>query len=244
MNTDHSRPDHENEEREAVKTASRRQFLSMGGLFAGTLLAGGIATRALAATCGLTPRQAKGPFYPENGIEPGNDLTQIPGAPRPARGQLIYVIGKVTDENCRPVANVNVEIWQACESGRYNHSQDPNRQARLDPNFAYWGETFTDERGEYRFKSILPGAYPADENWMRPPHIHFRVAKTGYQELITQMYFKGDRLNPQDRILQSLPPEEQAKVVVDFRPSAAPFDPRGLTGSFDISIRSVPALRR
>jgi protocatechuate 3,4-dioxygenase beta subunit len=147
------------------------------------------------------------------------------------------------DENCRPVPNVNVEIWQAYESGRYNHSRDPNRQAALDPNFAYWGETFTDERGEYKFKTIIPGAYPADADWMRPSHIHFRVAKIGYRELITQMYFRGDRFNAQDRILQSLPPDERAKVVVDFQPSLRPLNPRGRTGTFDISIQSVRPIR-
>ncbi len=67
--------------------------------------------------------------------------------------------GIVQDLSCRPVAGVNVEIWQACASGRYNNERDPN-PAPLDPNFRYWGETFTDAAGAYEFKTILPGAYP------------------------------------------------------------------------------------
>lgn len=220
-NNDH---DH-NEEREAVKRASRRQFLQKSGLVAGGLIGSGFFARAFASACGLTPPQTKGPFYPETEIVPENDLT---GDMR-AKGEVVLITGKVVDSNCKPVPDVNVEIWQACASGRYNHSRDPNG-AKLDPYFKYWGETFTDLNGEYSFKTIIPGAYPADQNWMRPPHIHFRVAKRGYHELITQMYFEGEALNDRDLILQDLNEAERARVIVEFNAGV---------GRFDIAIQSV-----
>jgi protocatechuate 3,4-dioxygenase beta subunit len=218
-------PHHHHQELAAVKNATRRQFLRRGGLVAGGLLGSGFIARAFANVCGLTPPQDKGPFYPETEIVPENDLT----AGGRAKGEVVSIIGKVTDASCQPVADVNVEIWQACASGRYNHSRDPN-DAKLDPNFRYWGETFTNSRGEYSFQTIIPGAYPADQSWMRPPHIHFRVAKRGYRELITQMYFEGQSLNDADLILQELSPAERARVIVDFKDGV---------GSFDIAIQSV-----
>jgi len=189
-----------------MKTDSnRRQFLKLGAGTAGALALSNPITKALASSCGLTPPQTSGPFYPgESLFRPENDLTFISGHTARALGQVIYVRGKVMDRRCQPVEGANVEIWQACASGKYNNPKDPN-PAPLDPNFRYWGETYTDANGEYFFKTIIPGAYPAANDWTRPPHIHFKVTRLGYRELVTQLYFKGDPLNDQDLILQQIP---------------------------------------
>ena len=129
-----------------------------------------------------------------------------------------------------------MEIWQACASGKYNNPGDPNT-APLDPNFKYWGETVTSSTGEYAFKTILPGAYPADTDWDRPPHIHFRVLKRGYHELVTQMYFKGEPLNDADKILENVPKQMRGDVIVDFQPGLN--DPATKTGTFNITILKV-----
>lgn len=213
----------------------RRNFLKK---LAGGLGAAVIAPHAAAAVCVKTPPQTSGPFYPgENLFVPAWDLTRVPGSLKVALGQVIYIQGVVKDlATCQPVSDVNVEIWQACASGRYNHDRDPN-PAPLDPDFRYWGETFTDFNGAYFFKTIKPGAYPADVDWERPPHIHVRVAKRGYRELITQLYFKGDPLNEEDKILMNVPAALRPEVLVDFQPN--PAEPTSLTGSFNISIEKV-----
>src|SRR5688500_6789676 len=127
---------------------NRRQFL----LSIPTVAAAGIwatsATKALAEACGLvTPRETSGPFYPgDPNFESNYDLTQVPGAPRTVLGERVYLEGVVQDENCAPVATANVEIWQACASGKYNHGRDPN-PAEADPHFRYWSEAFTGRDG-------------------------------------------------------------------------------------------------
>ncbi len=223
-----------------MKELDRRKFLKLGmGVSAGTLMMGSIFPKAWAASCGLTPPQTPGPFYPgESKFTAENDLTRVIADGPRALGQVIYVRGKVLDALCQPVEGANVEIWQACASGRYNNTKDPN-PAPLDPNFRYWGETFTNSEGEYFFKTILPGAYPADKDWIRPAHIHFRVARLGFRELVTQMYFKGDPYNDKDFILQDLPTAERELVIVDFQPSAVGFEPGSLTGNFDVTLRAV-----
>lgn len=225
-----------------TKKLDRRNFLfSSLTVSAGVLAATGLVPKALASACGLTPPQTPGPFYPgESYIKPVNDLTLVPGRPARADGEVVYITGRVVDQACRPVENANVEIWQACASGRYNSQKDPN-PAPLDPNFRYWGEVFTDAEGKYMFKTIVPGAYPADPdiNWVRPPHIHVRVSRLGFKELVTQMYFKGNPLNEKDLILDGIPKTEWDRVIVDFQPAGPGFEPGSKLGHFEISIQSV-----
>lgn len=219
--------------------SDRRQFLKTGVGAVSLVAVSSSFARAFARQCLLTPAQTPGPFYPgEDKYQPGFDLTSIPGHAARAAGQVIYVRGKVLDKNCQPVEGVTVEIWQACASGRYNNPKDTH-DAPLDPNFRYWSEVFTDASGEYAFKTIKPGSYPAGPNWTRPPHIHFKIAKLGYRDLITQMYFQGEALNEKDFILQEVPAAERNRVVIEFRPSPSDLEPGSLTGIFDIALHSV-----
>jgi protocatechuate 3,4-dioxygenase beta subunit len=220
--------------------SNRRKFLKLGAGTTGMWVMAGPMTKAFAAACGAaTPAQTAGPFYPgEAEFTLDTDLTQVAGHATRAKGQVIYVRGKVVDTKCRPVAGANVEIWQACASGRYNNAKDDN-PAPIDPHFKYWGETTTNEKGEYAFKTIIPGAYPADTHWMRPPHIHFKISRLGFKELVTQLYFKGNEYNDKDLILLDVPEAERDSVVVDFTPAGAGFEPGSLAGSFDIVVKPV-----
>lgn len=193
-----------------------------------------VALKANAAPmCGSTPQQIEGPFYPEQDqLDKDTDLTQGESA----AGEIIMIDGIVMDEACNPIKGALVEIWQACHTGRYNHAADPNTAA-LDPNFQYWGQAITDENGAYRFKTVIPGAYPAGPGWVRPPHIHYKVARLGYHELTTQLYFSDQELNRRDRILLSMPARERAKVVVDLMKRAETDKHR--SAAFNISLKKA-----
>lgn len=194
---------------------SRRALIHTGvlaslGAIGGKLLARGADERP---ACKTTPEQTSGPFYPtEDGEDEDLDLTRIEGHSERARGEIIHVRGRVVDEDCEPVPDALVEIWQANTHGRYHHERDTS-PAPIDPNFQGWGEVVTNQKGEYGFKTILPGPYRAGDA-MRTRHIHFRVSRRGYHELITQMYFEGEDLNPEDGIWTSLSPEERGRVTV------------------------------
>ena len=121
-------------------------------------------------------------------------------------GERITVSGRVLDREGRPVRGQLVEVWQANAAGRYAHARDQH-PAPLDPNFTGVGRCLTDDRGEYRFTTIKPGAYPWRNhvNAWRPAHIHFSLFGTAFtQRLVTQMYFPGDPLFAYDPILQSV----------------------------------------
>lgn len=201
------------------KLLKRRKLIqSTLGLTGAYVASRAMVTQALAGdVCQETPAQPEGPFYPvQDQMDKDVDLTRVKGRSKEARGQKVRIQGKVLDEVCAPVAGALVEIWQACETGRYNHPSDPNTSVALDPDFQYWGQALTDSEGRYSFKTIIPGAYPASSTWMRPAHIHFKASKLGFLELITQMYFEGERFNDKDLILQRLSKAEQKKVVVSL----------------------------
>jgi protocatechuate 3,4-dioxygenase beta subunit len=218
---------------------SRRQLFGWGSFVAGVLTANSAIGQILDA-CGLTPPQTEGPFYPVvNQADKDTDLTQVRGKTGRAKGQVIYIQGQVVDEHCGPVPNALVEIWQACWSGRYHHPGDTSGNV-LDPNFQYWGRASTDAQGNYQFKTIIPGAYKADTNWWRPPHIHYKVHALGYHDLTTQMYFAGNQYNDADLILQNVPAAERDRVIVDFAAAEGPqFDANSQLGRFDIALRRV-----
>ena len=194
----------------------RRSFLK-GSLALGSLIITDCLVPSFVySNCELTPRESSGPFYPLNyPLDQDNDLTYLKDKSQKAKGEIIYIKGIVKDENCEPISHANIEIWQACATGRYNHSGDRN-PAELDPNFQYWGKAITNEKGEYGFKTIKPGSYPASFFWTRPPHIHFTVRSPKHEELTTQMYFSSESLNSKDRLLRSHSKEEQEKCIITF----------------------------
>ena len=185
-------------------TISRRSALSQIGAraalvpLAGSLLLSG---KALAAP-GPTPFTAIGPFYPVARLaEDDGDLTLIGNGKR-AEGQVIEIVGRLLDGKGQPLGKSRIEIWQANAVGRYSHAGDSNPRP-LDPGFQGFGAVVTDANGNYRFVTIMPGAYPIGDGVVRPPHIHLDVAGSN-DRLITQMLFPGDPLNDKDPVLANV----------------------------------------
>jgi protocatechuate 3,4-dioxygenase beta subunit len=257
---------------------SRKGFLQASLGIAGAMAAGQAFSNAI-CHAESTGAQPLGPFFPKAGspVDPirehpdpnvpihlanDNDLTFVNGRTGHALGRVVFVTGKVTDADCQPIRNASLVVWQAASSGRYNHTgDDENVQFRhpetgeilrreMDPSFQYWGRTLTDSSGNYLFKTIIPGFYPADlaGGWYRPPHIHFLVSATGYQQLTTQLYFNVpdaadnhwiQTLNSRDNLLQSreITDAERGRLVVDFVPATDPSMGLALAGTFDLTLK-------
>jgi len=154
-----------------------------------------------------TLSEITGPLFSDLRLEPGeNDLTRDPSTGKEAMGERIIVVGRVLDEDERPVPNMLIEIWQANAAGRYHHPVDQHN-APLDPNFSGAGRCVSNDKGEYRYLTIKPGAYPwlNHTNAWRPAHIHFSLFGSSLpSRLVTQMYFPGDPLFEQDPIFMSI----------------------------------------
>ena len=210
------------------KKIDRRSALKMG--FA-TLAGTGAACSAANKT--LTPKQTPGPFFPNKPQKDVDmDLTHIEGNKEKAKGEVLYISGKVIDQNGDPVVGAIVDVWQADVNGRYHHERDDN-PAKLDENFQGWGQLKTDKDGKYSFKTIRPGKYPG-----RTPHIHYKVAKRGYIELTTQLYFADEAAqNKKDFLYKRL--KGQQKLVTIAFVDGPKDDPKSKSGTFDIIIEKI-----
>ena len=148
-----------------------------------------------------------GPFFPPRYVDAAaNDLTQFEG--RMAQGEAIEIFGCVRQEDGAPLDNLVLEIWQADAKGIYRHAADP-RHGEADENFFGWGRAATDSAGNYRFRTVRPGA-PAG----RARHVNFMAMFSGLMRILkTTMYFPGEKANDADPVLAAVPPARRALLV-------------------------------
>ena len=180
---------------------TRRGMLTASAALTGAAMAG-VLSPAWAQQSRLRPtnEQVLGPFYPMPlPADQDADLTVIAGKNGRALGQIVYVSGRVTNVRGEPVANAELELWQANSVGRYSHPGDQGSPP-LDPNFEGYAKIRTGIDGSYQFKTVKPAAYATGvDGWSRPPHIHFDIKGRG-SRLVTQMYFAGEALNEKDKL--------------------------------------------
>lgn len=119
-----------------------------------------------------------GPFYRPN--SPVRNNLRIKGQP----GELVNLSGYIKHNDCStPYNNAKVELWHCDVNGVYDNQTS---------EFRYRGTTFTNEKGFYSFQTIFPVAY-GGEGFIRPAHFHLVITAGGYQPLVTQLYFNGDK---------------------------------------------------
>ena len=147
--------------------------------------------------CKNTPRQSTGPFYKTPFAIPNNDLTNK----GKANGTKIKVYGKILSNNCKPISDAILDIWQANAFGKYNHKADLSKSMK-DKNFYGYIRLISNNKGEYSFITILPGSYKVSKDLTRTPHIHFKITNN-QKQLTTQMYFKGNKMNNKDFLFKN-----------------------------------------
>jgi protocatechuate 3,4-dioxygenase beta subunit len=123
-----------------------------------------------------TEAQIEGPFYTPRSPERAELIESN------ARGRVVELSGFVLTRGCQPVPRVLVDLWHADDLGDYD-----NR------GYRYRGHIITDSKGQYRFRTNLPGLYPG-----RTRHFHLKVLSVGRQLLTTQLYFPNEAGNLRD----------------------------------------------
>ena len=169
---------------------------SRRALIRGALAAGGVGMSAavfaqepelpLTPQCGAegtaTPPQTEGPFFRAG--SPGRAELVEPGS----KARQVELTGFVLTRGCNPVARAVVDLWHADERGAYDNK-----------GFRYRGRTYTDEKGRYRFRTIVPALYPG-----RTRHYHVNVAAGGKLLLTTQLYFPYEPGNRRDGLYRKV----------------------------------------
>jgi protocatechuate 3,4-dioxygenase beta subunit len=159
----------------------------------GVLAAGGAAmsgARSFAQELALTPQcpaegvatpaQTEGPYFRAG--SPGRADLVEPGA----KARVVELTGFVLTRGCNPVARAVVDLWHADDRGAYDNK-----------GFRYRGRVYTDEKGCYRIRTIMPGLYPG-----RTRHYHANVAAGGRLLLTTQLYFPDEPGNRRDGLFR------------------------------------------
>ena len=123
------------------------------------------------ALCGApTPQDMEGPFYKAGA--PSRASIAEPGA----KADRLVLSGVVRSADCKPLAGVKLDFWQADAQGDYDNQ-----------GYRYRGVVTTDAEGRYRLETNLPPPYMG-----RPRHIHVKLQRPGGKVLTTQLYFPGE----------------------------------------------------
>jgi hydroxyquinol 1,2-dioxygenase len=143
-----------------------------------------------------TTANLMGPFW-RQGSPAMRSGASIVRSPTP--GHPVFVNAWVRDTEGRPVADAEVDVWQASSEGFYEN-QDPGQ---ADMNLR--GKFRTDDSGHVAFRSVKPSGYPIPAEGpvgallraqgrhnMRPAHIHFLIHKDGYKTQFSQVYSSDD----------------------------------------------------
>lgn len=125
-----------------------------------------------------------GPFY-RPGAPLRTNLVQ-PGT----KGELLHFNGIVFAKDGKtPLKNSLVEIWHCNENGTYDNTSD---------EYVYRAACKTGADGKYQLNTIMPVPYNVGGEVVRPAHIHMRISGNNSQDLVTQVYFKGDKYLEKD----------------------------------------------
>uniref|UniRef100_UPI002FD05E34 dioxygenase family protein n=1 Tax=Wolbachia endosymbiont of Pentidionis agamae TaxID=3110435 RepID=UPI002FD05E34 len=96
-----------------------------------------------------------------------NNLRRKTGSPENIAGELIHIVGRVTDASCLPVQNAVVFMW--------------HKGKQID-NLS--GKFITDNLGYYHFITIMPDIHTG-----QAPYINFIVQHPDFLKFTTQMFF-------------------------------------------------------
>lgn len=155
----------------------------------------------------------------------------------------LLVKGKILSQQGEAIVGAKIEVWQTAENGMYS-GQDP-----IQTLTNLRGAFFSQEQGEYAFKSILPVSYqiPSDgtvgellnyskRHFWRPAHIHFMITAEGYQPLVTHLFIQNDEylngdavFGVKDRLIvgfqqQRVSAEDQTKYALDSNYNLIDYD--------------------
>jgi catechol 1,2-dioxygenase len=143
-----------------------------------------------------TTANLMGPFWRQGAprMEQGASIVRSP-----TPGDPVFVTARIRDAQGRPVADAEVDVWQASAEGYYENQDAQQADMNLRGTFR------TGADGVVRFRTVKPSGYPIPvggpvgqllraqgRHNMRPAHIHFMVRKPGWKTQFSQLYSSDD----------------------------------------------------
>lgn len=134
----------------------------------------------------VSPEMVEGPFYSTGGPHRSDIREGQPGQ------ELALTITIVDAGSGKPLAGVDVDLWQCNATGHYSgYDVDPdslpenisNGQIATNDETFLRGKQTTDAAGQVMFRTIYPGWYT-----LRTPHIHLKLFEGEDCNTTTQLY--------------------------------------------------------
>src|SRR5690606_23042755 len=148
---------------------------------------------------GGTPRAIEGPLYVAGAPVVEGEARMDDGS-EDGVATVMFLQGKVTGPDGKPLAGATVDLWHANTQGNYSYFDKSQSEYNLRRRIV------TDAEGRYRARSIVPSGYgcspdgPTQEvldllgrHGQRPAHIHFFISAPGHRHLTTQINLAGDK---------------------------------------------------
>ncbi|MDB5554130.1 MAG: catechol 1,2-dioxygenase [Rhizobium sp.] len=117
-----------------------------------------------------------------------------------AKGEDMFIEGRILDTEGRPVADAVIDVWQANDEGFYDV-----QQKGIQPDFNLRGIFRTGPDGRYWFRAVKPKYYPIPDDGpvgqllgqlgrhpYRPAHLHYIIKADGYDTLVTHIFDPDD----------------------------------------------------
>jgi hydroxyquinol 1,2-dioxygenase len=166
-----------------------------------------------------------GPFHVEGAphVALGGDIS---GG---AKGEPLFVQATVRGRDGEPVADAEVDVWEADAEGFYDLQRTGLDHAQ--------GRAVlrTDAEGRLWFRGVMPVAYPiptdgpvgrmlaaTNRHPWRPAHVHFMIKAPGYETLITHVFRDGDEYLDSDAVFGV-----RSSLIGDFQHHPAGTAPDG-----------------
>ncbi len=133
-----------------------------------------------------TEGDIEGPYYRTSApwLEPDTEGRAVLSPDEP--GERVLLTGRVVAIDCGPLANAELDLWQADAAGDYDLE-----------GYTLRGRVRTSEDGRFAISTVVPGRYP-NAGSFRPRHLHLKLRAAAHRELTTQLYFPGDPYNESD----------------------------------------------
>lgn len=138
-----------------------------------------------------------GPFWRANSPKTENGAPIVRSS---TPGPELFAQCEIVDVSGKPIAGVEVDVWQSSPVGLYENQDETQADMNLRGKFT------TDATGRFSFRSVKPAGYPVptdgpvgdmlraqNRHPYRPAHIHFLGFKPGYKTLITQVFVDDDQ---------------------------------------------------
>lgn len=205
------------------------------------------ALAADAPACIVRPQQTEGPYFIDERLRRSDirsdttDGMAQEGVPL----HLAFRVSRIAGNNCLPIADAVIDVWQCNATGVYSGFRDINGRFDTRGHDFLRGYQNTDSRGVAEFVTLYPGWYGG-----RAVHIHFKVrtgtGSQGAHEFTSQLYF-DDSLT--DEVHAEEPYRSRGQRAVRnkddgiFRRGGGRLilpltrDGRGYRGSFELGLR-------